>query len=428
MKKIVLIALMVFPLITYAATCEPIVSTLNTNSRDITCDDSKSTVTSFKTTSSVEVLKNDICTITCDEEIVFSVDPVKRVLAGTGFNYPLYASGKRTCTAEYKYTEYETKMRRLVSEYESLTGTAKETKRREIVNYYELRKECDNFTSTDDSNTHKYKFTGNVQLSLSTSEKTEIIPYKFVELDYYSNVVENDEINVTPKACDYDEVTRKCRLSDTTVKSWVETANLNGKYTMNDTYLKLYTGEIVPRYNVDTCNAGDKYFTSFNEFTKPVSTDDTDKGYALVLTATNLGNNLKNTGKTWALNVTCSYKVKNLSFPTSIPGGQTDENYPKYGGTAFQYRIIDLDNPFPNRLPSANWDGINSAGKTFVDAYITSTKNNLTTMQRFVISLDASKINRIRSYNKEHSYDTFNLEQMEKSTFIIQNEDIIDRK
>ena len=426
MKKVILILLMILPVFTFAATCNPVVSTIQTNDRDITCDASKSTVTTFKTTSDTEVMKNDVCTITCSEEILFSVDPIKNVLAGTGFNYPLYASGKRKCTASYKYTEYETNMRKLVDEYESLTGHEKDTKKNEIVNYYAQRKECDNFTSADESNTHRYKFDGNVELKLSTSEKVETIPYHFVQMDEYSSIVDTDEININPKACNYDETSIKCRLSDTSIKGWTETVNINGKYTMNDTYLKLYTGEVIPTYRYDSCNAGDKYFTSFNEYTKPVPGDTTDRGYALVLTANNLGN--LRSSNNWNLNVNCSYKVKNLSFPITTPGGQTDVSYSQYGGIAFQYRIIDLNNPFPNRTPSANWDGVASNGKTIVENVITSTKNNLSTLQRFVITLDRSKIGRVRSYNKDHSYDTFNFKEMERSNFIIANPDIIDRK
>lgn len=427
MKKLFLILLLIIPTFTYAATCDSNILAAVTDSREITCDESKRTVTTFKTTSDVEVLKNDVCTIKCSEEILFSVDPIKHVLAGTGFNYPLYASGKRTCTAEYNYTAYETKMRKLVGEYESLTGSAKESKRREIVNYYEHKKECDNFTSTEESNTHRYSFNGDVQLKLSTSEKVETITYKFVQSDEYSNRVEKDEINVTPKACNYDETTTTCKLSDTTLKSWVEEAHLNGKYTMSDTYLEMYTGKVETTNKYDRCNAGDRYFTSFNEYTKPVAADPTDRGYNLELIAKKLGSNLKTTGN-WNLNVNCSYKVKNLSFPQSKVGGQTDENYNKFGGTAFQYRIIDLNNPFPNRLPNANWDGVLSNGKTIVENVITSTKNNLSTMQKFIITLDKSKIGRIREYNKVNQYDTFNFKEMERSTFIIQNPDIVNRK
>lgn len=428
MKKKILIFMMMVPVLTFAATCEPIVNTVNTNSRDITCDASKSTVTTFKTTDEIEVLKNDVCTITCREEVLFSVDPIKRVLAGTGFNYPLYASGKRNCTAEYKYTEYETKIRRLVNEYKSLSGEEKETKRREIVNYYENKKACDEFTSDDESNTHKYKFNGNVELKLSTSENVETIPYYFSQIGEYSKVIDKDEVNVTPMACNFDEATYDCKLSTKTIKSWNETVMLNGKYTMRDTYLELNTGNIESTYRYDRCNAGDKYFTSFNEYTRPVASDTTDRGYSLVLTATNLGNNLISGGDVWNLNVNCSYKVKNLSFPVTKPGTGTDENYDKYGGQAFQYRIIDVNNPFPNRAPSANWSGLTSDGKTLVDKYITSTSSNLSTMERFIITLDRSKIGRVRDYNKNHPYDTFNIDEMNKSKFIIANPDIIDRK
>ena len=74
----------------------------------------------------------------------------------------------------------------------------------------------------------------------------------------------------------------------------------------------------------------------------------------------------------------------------------------------------------PGREAGANWKGHESI--------ITSTKDNLSSLERFVITLDRSRINRVREYNDVHSYDTFNLSEMEKSPFIEANPNIIDRK
>ena len=210
-----------------------------------------------------------------------------------------------------------------------------------------------------------------------------------------------------------------------TINEWTETARIFGKYTMKDTYIEKYTGEIKTVYSNNTCNAGDRYFVSMNELTRPVKNDTTDKGYKLTLIAQNIGQNEKdiknkNNNFTWNLNVDCWYQVKNLAFPQGGSGTNTDDNYSKYGGTAFEYRLIDLENPFPGREPGANWKGHESI--------ITSTNDNLSSLERFVITLDRSRINRVREYNDVHSYDTFNLSEMEKSLFIINNPTIVKRK
>lgn len=428
MKKLGLILLLVFPTLVFAAdACSPIVSTITTDSRNITCDASKRTATTFKTTSEIEVLKNDVCTVKCTEEILFSVDPIKNVLAGTGFNYPLYASGKRVCKAVYKYSDYETKIKKLVDEYSKLspTSTAGKTKKNEITNYYELKKECDKFPTNS-----KYSFNGDIKLKLTTSEKVENIKYKFVQSDEYTNTVEKEEVFVANKACDYNETSVKCNLSDTTLESWTDIAYLNGKYTMSDAYLEQYTGKVYTTNKYDRCNAGDKYFTSMQEYTKPKASDKKDNGYSLELIANELGSNLSSSGKKWSLDVKCSYRIKNLIYPVRKPGtGGTDEDYELCGGnTCYQYRMVDLNEPFPNRVPAANWDGLGTNGKSIVYNVITSTKDSLSTMEKFRITLDRSKIRRVREYNKVNKYDTFNLPEMERSIFIIQNPDIVDRK
>ena len=56
MKKKLLLFALLLPVVTFAATCDPVINTVNTNSREITCDASKSTVTTFRTENEIEVL------------------------------------------------------------------------------------------------------------------------------------------------------------------------------------------------------------------------------------------------------------------------------------------------------------------------------------------------------------------------------------
>lgn len=417
MKKIIFV-LMLMPMVVFGITCETVKDNQEGNSRSLVCDNEKSTTTTFKTSKEETVLENSVCKITCSEEVIFSVDPIKKVLSGTSFNYPLYASGERKCKAVYNYQKYEAEIKKLVSEYATLTGTAKSNKANEITNYYAQKKACDEFTKEGSEYNKKYEYNGDVSLKVETSINEEIVPYEFKEISEYSSNVIMDEVRYD--SCNYNETAKTCQGSSRTISGWTETAKMYGKYTMNDAFIEKYTGEIKNTYSGNTCNAGDRYFVSMNELTRPVKNDTTDKGYKLTLTATKLGNNLVAATGNWKLNVECWYKVKNLIFPQNNPGGSTDENYEKYGGTAFQYRIIDLDNPFPERNPGANWVG--------KEDIIYSTKDNLTSLQRFIITLDRSKIIETREYNDLHSYDTFNLNEMEKSSFIEANPSIIIRR
>ena len=107
------------------------------------------------------------------------------------------------------------------------------------------------------------------------------------------------------------------------------------------------------------------------------------------------------------------YNLVHLLYSRGI---NTKEKLKKYLNPS----IIDLNDPFPERNPGANWVG--------KESIITSTKDKLSTLQRFVISLERSSINKVREYNDVHSYDTFDLNDKEKSSFIIANENIVDRK
>lgn len=429
MKKILFI-IMFMPVFVFAMTCDPITDSSTSKNRTLVCDIEKSTTTSFKTDREYEILKNSVCTITCTEDILFSVDPIQKVLAGTSFNYPLYASGTRKCNAVYNYVEYETKISRLVSEYNSLTGSEKTTKGNEIANYYHEKKACDNFVVNDNELQNKYLFNGDVSLEIETSTNEVGFSYIFDEMSY-DNIVYMDEKDYD--ACNYNEISRKCLGSNKTVVGWSETSTIFGKYTMDDVFLEKYTGKVSDTEEGNVCNAGDRYFVSFSELTKPVKNDPTDKGYKLTLVGDKLSSvvenarNLNDTEKQheqWNINVNCWYQVENMIFPT-----KDDQNSDKFGNAAFQYRLIDLDNPFPGgRQPGFNWVG--------KENIIYSTKDNLSSLQRFVITLNRSNINKIREYNDLYPYDTFNLTEKEIgditekeiSNFIENNTSIIDRR
>lgn len=421
MKKILLVVTIFFlPIFVYAGTCSVITDTQTTDDRSLTCDKTSQKITKYNS-SEETVLSNGVCQVKCTESLAFSVDPIKKVLAGTSFNYPLYVSGERKCTAVYDYVSYETTIRKLVDEYAVLTGDAKITKGNELVNYYNKKKECDEFAVADSDYENKYTMKGTVSLKVQTSTKTDTLNYKYRSISDYSSNLNKDEIRYY--ACDYNEASRTCNESMRTIYTWTETARIFGKYTMPYLYLEKYTGEVKSASSATTCNAGDRYFVSLNELTKPLSGVTTDNGYKLTLTGTNLGNNLVKTGDKWNLNVSCWYQVKNLAFPQggeTIISSDTDENYELYGNVAFTYRQIDLDNPFPDRDPYSNWYG--------KEGLITSTASNIDKMSAFEITLNRSLIKKVREYNESNQYQTFKLDEMEKSLFIINNPSIIDRK
>ena len=421
MKKVLIFVIaLIMPVIVLGATCDLNKDRQTTNARNLTCDAEKSTVTNFKTTNDVEVLKNDVCTIKCSEELAVSIDPIKKVLAGMSFSYPLYVSGERKCTATYNYAAYEAKIQKLTSEYASLSGTAKTTKGNELVNYYAQRRACDNFTVKDQDEFNEYKLDANVSLSVETSTREITLPYVYEELLDYTNIVTTDETMYD--GCSYSETNRTCTETDSTVTGWKETARVIGKYTMSDVYVEKYTGEIKNISSEKTCVAGDRFFVDLKEISKPLAGDTRDLGYKLTLTANNLGDNmLARNRSNWNLTANCYYQVKNLIYPQQDATGRCiDEMCNEIGTTGFAYRIVDLKDPFPNREPGANWKG--------KETIITSTADRITSLQRFVINLNRNSIKRVREYNSVNSYDTFDLNEMEKSNFIIANQSIINRK
>jgi hypothetical protein len=420
-----------------ADTCSLVKDTQVSNNRILTCDATSQTTTRFTypKNNDVEVFKNDLCTITCKEDILFAVDPAKDVRAGMGFNYPLYMSAERTCTAVYDFESFDTNLRTLVSQRDLYAKGSAEyrNKSNEISNQLQIKKECDTWGDIEEETPiGKYEMDPTISLKIETSESEINMPYVFKgfvtkdgeveetekEEEYYNRVFETE---IDPySSCDLKDIaTSSCTENKETISGWTEIARIDGKYTMKETFVELYTGKItsteVETGIGKTCRAKDAYFTSFYELTRPLPDDIADKGYALTLSATDLGNNIKSTGDAWTLNVNCWYTVENLLFPT-----EDDVSYVKYGSTAFMYRTIDLIDPFPNREPGENWNGKVSL--------ITDTSDTVRDKIIYEINLNTGSIKKIRQFNSNQSYVTFNLDDMERSRFIEDNIGIIDRK
>ena len=380
----------------------------NTYTKSLRCDPEYKN--SVKYTGEEEVvLDNEVCKITCSEEVIFAIDPVKKVLAGTSFSYPIYTSGIRKCRAVYNYVNYETK----IKEYVNSNNTA------QIKRLQEQKLSCDEFTTEGSVYEKRYTFDGKVEAEIETSESNKKIEYVYKQMGDYDNVVEKNE--VLYNSCNLNNA-NKCAGGDYTMASWIQTVSVTGKYTMPDVYLEKYTGEVKEKSVENTCNAKDRFFTSFKEETRLESGEGETKdyGYEMKITAEGLNNDLV-TSDIWNLNVTCNYQVKNVIFPQeNCIGNNCSEIYDKYGKTAFEYRPVDLSNPFPSGKIPANW-----LGKVNI---ITDTRNNLSTLRKFEITLDRSGINKLRTYNDTHSYDTFNVDEMEKSNLIKDNIEIFDRK
>ncbi len=243
MKKVlVLFILLLLPMFVYADSCSVKEDTQTNNDRTVTCDGKLRTTTKYSSSKEETVLDNGVCTIKCTENLIFSIDPIKKVLSGTSFNYPLYVSGERKCTASYNYVTYETTIRKLVSEYESLSGDAKTTKGNELVNYYNKKKECDEFAVDGSDYEKKYTMKGTATLKVATSTKVDTLNYSYKKISDYSSVLDKDEIKYS--ACNYNEAGKNCNESDRTINAWTETARIFGKYTMPNTYVERYTGEV----------------------------------------------------------------------------------------------------------------------------------------------------------------------------------------
>ena len=263
------------PVVVFGSTCDFTKDNSTGNNRTITCDNDNRTVTTFKTPGEQTVLNNSICTIKCTEELAVSVNPITKVLAGTGFNYPLYVSGERKCTATYKYEEYETKIRKLVDEYSKLTGTEKSTKANEITNYYLDKKACDNFKEKGTDEYNKYQLNSKVSIKMQVSNSETVVE------DYIYKDLQDSTYNVEPiideveyDACGFLESSKTCKEEDKTIASWTNSERIYGKYTFKDVYLEKYTGEVkTSPIEGKTCNAQDMHFTDFRLLSKPATGD-----------------------------------------------------------------------------------------------------------------------------------------------------------
>ena len=422
-KKKLLLAFLLMPLMVSALdVCDVASDNQTSNNRTLTCSPTQISTTKFKSTKEKEVLKNDVCTITCTEDIAFSIKPTQKVLAGMSFSYPLYSSGVRKCTAKYNYKNYEDKMQKLVDEYKTLTDTtAKNNKVKELDALYEQKARCDGYAEAGNEYESKYRFNGDANLKVETSTNVENVTYEYKDIDeYYTNVVKD---NINYYSCGYNSSTKNCDGAQRTTNGWTSTSRVYGKYTMKEVFIEKYTGEIKTTKGDNTCEGMDKFFVKLNEYTRPVSNDKDDNGYSLTLTATNL--NTKTINDTdWNLTVNCYYQVNNLMFPQGGTNVKADENYSKYGNTAFQYRIVALEEPFPDREAGANWKG-NESIITSSKSIVFSTNN---TLERFIINLDRAGIRKVREYNELYKYDTFNLDSKEQSIFINNMGKMFDRK
>lgn len=422
-KKLLLFVLLLMPLMVNALdVCDVASDNQTSNNRTLTCSPTQISTTKFKSTKEKEVLKNDVCTITCTEDIVFSIKPTQKVLAGMSFSYPLYSSGVRKCTAKYNYKNYEDRMQKLVDEYKALTDTtAKNNKVKELDALYEQKARCDGYAEAGNEYESKYSFNGEANLKVETSTNVENVTYEYKDIDeYYTNVVKD---NINYYSCGYNSSTKNCDGAQRTTNGWTSTSRVYGKYTMKEVFIEKYTGEIKTTKGDNTCEGMDKFFVKLNEYTRPVSNDKDDNGYSLTLTATNL--NTKTINDTdWNLTVNCYYQVNNLMFPQGGTNVKADENYSKYGNTAFQYRIVALEEPFPDREAGANWKG-NESIITSSKSIVFSTNN---TLERFIINLDRAGIRKVREYNELYKYDTFNLDSKEQSIFINNMGKMFDRK
>lgn len=377
--------------------------------RTITCGatNQKTTHFSYPSSGQTQVFSNSLCTIRCNEDVLFLIDSAKNVRAGMGFRFPLYVSGTRTCNATYDYKKFDTDLRKLVADRDAASGVDKDTITNQISNHLQLKTTCDEWYK----NTN-YSMNANISLDIETSQRVEKIPYELKNATYNDTFREETE---PYESCDLINSSASCTSRYDTVSAWTHISNLFGRYSMKDRFIEMYTGNVVEVPGGQTCNAKDVFFTSFYEVTRPISTNPADKGYSLTLTATNLGNNIRPDGDKWNLTINCWYALKNLIFPQ-----ESDEYYSILGGTAFMYRQVDLAIPFPNRNAAENWFG--------KEKLITDTRTGIKNRTLYNIKINLSTIKRIREYNEQVKYyDTFNLNEMQRSWFIENNPSIITR-
>lgn len=320
----------------------------STIDRTLTCDATNQTFDKFNTKNQ-KAFENSVCTITCSEELFYGYDPIKNVLAGRGFSYPLYLSGQKQCNAKYNYVSYYTRIQNLVNSRDGSSGSQKQDYILQINKLKKEKQDCDDYYK--EGNDGEYKIDASVKLEVQNSSKIDIVDYKYYEIDKFETVYE--ESNATYKGCKLQNGSSSCDYTTKVVSEWDAIDRNDGVYTIGERYIEAYTGNIkTTSSDPKDCKICNAYVVSFYEKTKPEEGAIGDKGYTLKIVANNLGGNISTKDDTWNLNINCWYTVENIIFPQS-----EDENFIKYGETGFMYRLIDLKDPFPKREAGDNWYG-----------------------------------------------------------------------
>lgn len=377
----------------------------------MTCDAEDQTVDRFSYPET-KVFENSLCTIKCSEELIYAVDPIKNVLAGMGFNYPLYISGEKKCTASYNYNAYYNNLERLVGLRDGAAdSTTKADYANQITNELLKKDACDNYYK--ENNEGEYKIDADITLTVGTSGAADVVDYEYFEIDEYEIVETIEEVPYS--ACELQNGYDSCTYSTKTISEWESIDRNDGVYTIGERYIEAYTGNIrLTSSDPKDCKTCNTYFVSFYEKTRPEIGVIGDKGYTLTLKVDKLGNNIIATGDIWNLTVNCWYTVENIIFPQS-----TDINYIEYGETGFMYRLIDLETPFPNREPGHNWFGNTS----LIDINV---RDNV----MYEINLTRAAINLIKQDNElnPNAYSIFDYDVNGRNSFIEKYIGIITRK
>lgn len=391
---------------TITTSCGDYVLAAPINNSKIFCDAKMKTEMIYYT-EPVKVVDNQVCEITCGENYIFSIDPEVKVLAGTGFRYPIYVSASRTCKATFKMTS-DNSTTYLEATGKSLANSSSKA----LSNLIQDRNTC--MTYAEDN---KYILKGTINMKagssaeLEANEKFGNVEYVYEDISEPTTVV--DEVTMyTPNACNINDK-GVCSGDNDIVSEWISDTRLFGKFTKSHTYLKRYTGEVVNTEEVNTCDGTDKFYVSFNEKTS-------SEGYSLSIENANIKSNVvdKSNSEGWSkginLNIECDYVVNNL-YAIS----KDDANYAKYGSTGFLYRTIDVNDPFPNRSPYANWINIAvNVGKKWSLPGELHPDDKASSKSRWEISLTRSGINTVKSENEGIYYSTFDMDENGHSNFV----------
>lgn len=479
-KKILIVPLFFVGIIlVFGEDCEPIIEPISNGNK--ICHESKSTVINYEYPKGIgnfkKTFENNYCRVDCKEFISISYPSIRKVYSGQGFSYPLYVSANRSCKAAYKNVEdFDKLYRKMISAYMVLVDPSKPRADvngdglmdnkdltevnswkntlltldgrkilnlpnrvtalyNEINNMKNLKIECNEWGEETD----KYSLNPIVDMSIATSEGTKEIKYVFKETEYSNTKTESMS---NESSCKLGErvVSGKKELfciEEETIISWDGTFRIDGSYTMPNVSLELYTGKVIENpariIRNGECIAGNTFFTKMNEKTRPALGDKIDKGYPLTLTVKSLGSI-----KSFDLTVNCFYQVMNL---TSLIDSE-DSVYSYYKNfvtpgedfSLHEYRIIDLEEPFPNRQPLANWIGsvkVMVAGKERIiplrEYYITEQGTTIRSNNLYTIRLNNSSVRAVSNYNKSNPYGVFNLDKNENSVFIRKNTNIVEK-